>query len=224
MCPHELTWNKMKSRSIGNMATRFKTVRIAALMIVCLSLFACVTSPPKKMDNVCSIFKEKRSWYKAAKKSQKKWGSPIPTLMAFIHQESRFEAKAKPPRKKILWIFPGPRLSSSYGYSQAKDSTWDWYKRDSGARGADRDNFGDAVDFIGWYNAQSRKRNGIALNDSHSLYLAFHEGHGGYSKKTYQSKDWLRSVAAKVSSRSNRYASQLSQCEKELNRSRWWPF
>ena len=144
--------------------------------------------------------------------------------MAFIYQESRFRAKAKPPRKKILWVIPGPRKSDAYGYSQAKDSTWDWYIKESGNRGADRDDFADAIDFIGWYNAQSKRTSGIALNDPYSLYLAYHEGHGGFNRHTYNDKDWLKDVALKVSSRSNQYAKQLETCRKKLDKARWWPF
>jgi len=49
--------------------------------------------------------------------------------MAIIRQESSFQADAQPPRSRILWIIPGPRPSSAYGYSQALDGTWDWYRQ-----------------------------------------------------------------------------------------------
>jgi hypothetical protein len=47
---------------------------------------SCVSSPPEKPDNICEIFEEKRSWYKAAIKAEKKWKLPPYVLMAFIHQ------------------------------------------------------------------------------------------------------------------------------------------
>lgn len=200
------------------------TTFLVILIFVVVGLQGCVTAPPQNVDNICNIFREKDSWYKAAKAAQDKWGSPIPVTMAFMHQESRFNGKAKPPRKKILWVIPGPRASSAYGYSQAKSTTWDWYVKDSGNRGADRDSFKDSADFIAWYNAQSNKIIGLSMTDTYSLYLAFHEGHGGFKRKTYQNKDWLRSVASKVTQRANSYASQLQTCEKDLNKSRWWPF
>lgn len=187
-------------------------------------LAGCTSVPPKHLDNVCHIFDEKSGWYKGAKKASRKWGSPIPVIMAFMHQESRFVAKAKPPRKKILWIFPGPRKSSSYGYSQAKTSTWDWYRNSSGNTWSRRNNFADAADFISWYNAQSRKQARIDPNDAYNLYLAYHEGIGGYQRGTYKSKPWLLGVARKVSVRANTYHSQLAGCEKRLNSSWWWPF
>lgn len=204
------------------MSLRFFSVLIAAILL--LSLSGCATRPPSSVDNLCVIFKEKRGWYKAAYGSQQKWGTSIPVMMAFIHQESRFMAKAKPPRKKLLGFIPGPRASSAFGYPQAKTSTWKWYIKESGNRGADRDKFKDAIDFVGWYNARSRKTNNIARDDAYHLYLAYHEGHGGFERRTFSRKNWLKNVAKKVSSRTIRYSQQLAACEKDLGDDGWWPF
>ncbi|MED5315017.1 MAG: transglycosylase SLT domain-containing protein, partial [Pseudomonadota bacterium] len=179
------------------------TQPVAALMIVAL-LPACVTSPPKQVDNVCHIFREKSGWYGDAKESRARWGVPVSVSMAFMHQESRFVATAKPPRKKLWGVIPGPRPSDAYGYSQAKDSTWEWYQRSTGNYGADRDDFGDAIDFVGWYNNVSHKELGIDKQDAFRLYLAYHEGHGGYRKQSYRSKDWLVDVARKVDRQARR--------------------
>ena len=142
--------------------------------------------------------------------------------MAFMYQESRFIATAKPPRKKIFGVIPGPRPSDSYGYSQAKESTWDWYQRSTGNYGADRDDFGDAIDFIGWYNNVSHKELGISKQDAFRLYLAYHEGHGGYRKQSYRSKDWLIDVARKVDRQAQQYNSQLQGCGEELEPRGWF--
>ena len=109
------------------MTSRFqqKLAIIATVMLVS----ACATSPPEQTDNVCDIFREKSGWYADAKESRARWGVPISVSMAFMHQESRFVATAKPPRKKLWGFIPGPRPSDSYGYSQAKNSTWEWYQR-----------------------------------------------------------------------------------------------
>lgn len=190
--------------------------------LVLATLAGCATSPPSNLEDVCDIFEEKKGWYDDARDAEKTWGSPVPVLMAIVHQESKFVARAKPPRKKILWIIPGPRPSDSYGYSQALGSTWDSYKRSAGRYGADRDDFGDAIDFVGWYNHQSWRRNGIRRDDAYRLYLAYHEGHGGYERQTWRNKAWLQGVARKVSDRSARYAQQLRGCEQELQRRRGW--
>lgn len=201
-----------------------KGLRFLLLLGAVVLAQGCATTPPRSLDNVCHIFDEKRSWYKAAKKAEARWGTPIPISMAFIHQESRFVAKARPPRRKILWVIPGPRPSSAYGYSQAKTSTWKWYQNATGNGWAGRSNFADAMDFIGWYNAQTQRRNKVAAHDAYHLYLAYHEGHGGFERRTFQNKDWLKSVATKVSARSQSYAQQLESCRRDLDRPRWWPF
>lgn len=191
-------------------------------MAACIAVTGCATSPPGNVDNVCQIFEEKSGWYEAAKSSRSRWGVPISVMMAFMHQESRFIATAKPPRKMIWGIIPGPRPSDSYGYSQALESTWLRYERASGNYGADRDEFEDAIDFIGWYNDLSYKTNGIAKDDAFRLYLAYHEGHGGYSRKSYRSKQWLIDVARKVEARAQSYNSQLQACVHDLEADSWW--
>lgn len=195
-----------------------------SLLCVVVLLSACVSTPPKHTDNICHIFDEKDGWYKKAKKATKRWGVPIAVNMAIIYQESRFQSKAKPPRTKILWIIPGPRRSSAYGYSQAKKETWRWYKKESGNGWADRDDFADAIDFVSWYNHISSGRLKIAKSDAYSLYLAYHEGQGGYARRTWKNKGWLKNIASKVSARANRYQQQLNKCEDRLNTSWWWPF
>jgi hypothetical protein len=192
------------------------------LFFMLLFSVGCTTSTPTNVNDICDIFEEKRGWYDDAHDAEEEWGSPIPVMMAIMHQESRFVAKAKPPRKKIFGFIPGPRPSDAYGYSQAKKSTWKDYKRSAGNYGADRDDFGDAIDFIGWYNTQSKRRSGISKRDTYRLYLAYHEGHGGYNRGTYKSKKWLTDVARKVERKAGSYQSQLARCEKDLQKSGWF--
>lgn len=197
-------------------------MRILIAVSLLMLLAGCTASQPRDVNNICAIFEEKSGWYDDAADSRDEWGSPIPTMMAIMHQESRFKAKAKPPRKKIFGFIPGPRPSDAYGYSQALGSTWDGYKRSAGRYGADRDDFGDAIDFVGWYNAQSKRRSGIASNDTYSLYLAYHEGHGGFNRGTYRSKQWLINVARKVDRRAVSYRQQLQRCEESLKDDGWF--
>lgn len=192
------------------------------LIVLLLLTTGCTTTPPSDVTNICSIFREKDGWYDDAEDSQDRWGSPISVMMAIMHQESRFQAKAKPPRKKILWIIPGPRPSSSFGYTQALDETWDTYIRDAGNYGADRDDFGDSIDFVGWYNHQSYRRSGIKKDDAYHLYLAYHEGQGGFNKRSYKNKQWLKDVSKKVSRNAALYTKQLQGCQKELEGDGWF--
>ena len=191
---------------------------------ILLLVFGCSTSPPSDVNDICTIFVEKKGWYADAADSTKEWGSSIPVMMAMMHQESKFKATAKPPRKKVFGFIPGSRPSDAYGYSQALGATWDGYKRSAGRYGADRDDFGDAIDFIGWYNHQSYKRSGIKKTDSYRLYLAYHEGHGGYNRATYRNKSWLINVARKVDKKASSYRKQLLTCEGNLNKDEAWFF
>tara|TARA_R110002124_G_scaffold61406_2_gene168207 strand:- start:190 stop:807 length:618 start_codon:yes stop_codon:yes gene_type:complete len=193
-----------------------RTGRTIILLVGVLAVSACTTSPPRNVDNICAIFTEKDDWYDDAEEARDEWGSPIPVMMAIIYQESRFRADARPPRRKLLGFIPWFRPSTAYGYSQAKTTTWNEYEDDAGRFGADRDDFADAIDFVGWYNYQSKRRSGIALQNTYGLYLAYHEGHGGYNRATYRQKPWLMAVARKVEARANNYQAQLLGCEEAL--------
>lgn len=201
----------------------YRATRICLLAAYLVGLGGCVTSPPQNTDNICAIFHEKDDWYEEADEARSHWYSPIPVMMAIMHQESHFVGDAEPPRRKYLGFIPGPRLSDAYGYPQAKDDTWEAYIRASGNSGADRDDFGDAIDFIGWYNHKSREICGIAPNDAYHLYLAYHEGTGGYNRRSFRNNAELKRIAHKVSARSQRYRAQLNRCEASLKRP-WWQF
>ncbi|MGB5440709.1 MAG: transglycosylase SLT domain-containing protein [Gammaproteobacteria bacterium] len=194
-----------------------RKLSVPGLILIALLLSACSTTPPANITNGCDIFKDKSGWYRSAVKSSEKWGVPIDVQLAIIYQESSFVDDARPPRERLLWVIPWGRASSAYGYAQAKDSTWDWYIEKSGNRGADRDDFADAVDFIGWYVNTSNKILGLSKSDTYNQYLAYHEGHGGFKRKTYTKKPWLIKVAKKVENRAGLYRSQLAQCETELD-------
>lgn len=196
----------------------------ASLLVLALSLclFGCATTPPAQPENICSIFKEKRSWHTVAARAQEKWGTSMHTVMAIMYQESAFVDDIRPPRSKLLWIIPWKRPSSAYGYSQALVGTWAQYERETGESWRRRDDFGDATDFIHWYLNESRKRNGLSADDAYSLYLTYHEGWVGFKNKTYQSKAWLKNAAQRVSHRSKQYAIQYGGCKDNFKRKSWW--
>lgn len=181
--------------------------------VIC-GLTSCVSSPPSDVNNICNIFKQYPRWYSETKDVQNRWLVPIPVQMAIIHQESKFNGRAKPNRTKLLWVIPWTRPSTAYGYTQALQTTWADYKKTNGGMFSTRDNFGDGVDFIGWYANIAYQRAGISRSDAYSLYLAYHEGVGGYQRKTYLSKSWLISVAQKVKARAQLYQAQLMLCRK----------
>lgn len=195
-----------------------RTFLLITLLIV---LSACAAGRPSNPSNVCHMFEERRSWYRAAEQTEQRWGVPVPVTMAFIYQESAFNARARPERTRLLWVIPWTRPSTARGYAQALSSTWADYQQETGNRFARRSNFADAVDFIGWYNHYSPQRSNIALDDARNLYLAYHEGHSGYNRGTYQNKEWLLNAAAAVEQNAQRYQSQYAACRDELGES-WW--
>lgn len=186
-----------------------------------LMLSACAAGPPASPQNVCEMFEERRGWYRAAERAEQRWGIPVPVTMAFIAQESSFQARARPPRQRLLGFIPGRRPSTARGYAQALTSTWNEYREVTGNHRARRSNFADASDFVGWYNANSVRRNGIAPHDARNLYLAYHEGNTGFARGTYRNKPWLLRVADNVQNEADRYARQYAQCRGDLDRS-WW--
>ena len=185
-------------------------------------LAGCATSPPERPDDICEIFYEHRDWYDAAADARDKWGVPIHIPMAMMYQESSFKADAQPPMEYFLGFIPIGRASSAYGYSQAKTMTWDDYKRETDNGWADRDDFGDAIDFMGWFIYKTHKINGVSKWDAYKQYLNYHEGWGGYRKKTYNKKKWLQNVAQKVQRRAETYGTQLKRCEEDLQSGWLW--
>lgn len=215
----------MRRRRSNIGRSRLLAVLAAVVLPALLLGVSCSSAPPHDLADSCKIFEEKDDWYEAAHASYEKWGVPVNVQLAIIYQESRFVHDAKPPRRKLLWVIPWTRLSSAYGYGQIKDSTWDWYLKSTGRRWADRDDFDDVTDFIGWYGNMSHRMLGISRADAYSQYLAYHEGQGGYKRRTFDNKPWLLRVARQVDDRAGRYRTQLAQCADELDSGwRLWPF
>ncbi len=195
-------------------------MRNSFILFLSLVFFAgCASnSPPSTTTDVCKIFKERYSWYKAAKKTEKRWKIPVYVSMAIIKQESSFRADARPERTKLLGFIPWKRVTSARGYAQAIDGTWEMYLNDRGGWFSSRNDFEDSVDFVGWYNYKTHKQLRIPLTDARNLYLAYHEGRGGYKKGSYRTKPWLLSVADKVQRQSDRYRVQYNSCKKKLGK------
>ena len=198
---------------------RYKFCYIAFFILIFV-LQSCATKPPENPDNICLIFQEKRSWYKAAIRSEKRWKIPPYVLISFVHQESSFKSDARPEREKILGVIPWFRPSTAVGYSQALTKTWDDYKDETGNTRANRKNFSDSADFIGWYASKGYYQ-GFEKTDARSLYLAYHEGYGGFEKKSYRKKQWLIKVADRVQARSTKYQKQYWGCAKELKKKKF---
>ena len=188
------------------------------LFVLLFFLVSC-SSIPKNTTDGCSIFSERYLWYKHAKKTEKKWGTPISLQLGIIKMESDFDWLAKPPRHKLFKVIPYKRKSSSLGYSQAVKGTWEQYKNETNNPLATRVRFKDSVDFIGWYTNKTEKILKISKKDSFRQYIAYHEGWGNY--KNYKKNSKVVSLAKRVEKQTNKYRKQLSDCEKKLNRNRY---
>ncbi|AVH31285.1 transglycosylase SLT domain-containing protein [Vibrio fluvialis] len=201
------------------MAVAAKWLSVGTLLL----LAGCATSPPSKQNNLCEIFREKPQWYEDAVEMQDEWGTPIQIAMAIIKQESSFRHDAKPPKDYLFGFIPWGRVSSAYGYAQAQDPAWDDFQRATDYGGS-RTNFDDSLMFIGWYTSETQKTLGVSKWDTYHQYLAYHEGRGGFKRKSYQSKPTLIKVARKVEQQAKDYGWQLKQCRQELEDNRSWFF
>jgi hypothetical protein len=192
----------------------FESVAAPALVALGAVLlgFACASLPPRQLDDLCGIFAEKREWRGAALAAEQRWGAPLPVLMAVLHQESRFRARARPDWRTVLGVIPLGPASSAYGYGQVKVGTWEDYRRLARRPDARRDRFEDAVDFVGWYADVIARSAGIAKDDAYRLYLAYHEGPTGFARRSFDAKPWLLGVAQKVKERADLYGRQRVQC------------
>ena len=199
-----------------NWSSFFISFLVAAL------LTGCATPPPKNPDNICSIFKEHSDWYDAALDAKDDWGVPVHVPLAIMYQESSFKHDAAPPMEYFLGFIPVGRASDAYGYAQAKTMTWDDYVRETGNSWSSRSDFDDAMDFMGWFINKTYKINGVSKWDARAQYLNYHEGWGGYKRKTYRKKAWLMKVAKKVDARSKKFAQQYRGCKEDLDSSWLW--
>jgi len=198
-----------------------KIFKINFLLILLFLISAC-SSIPSNTSNSCKIFDERYLWYKHAKKSEQKWGTPIYLQLAIIKMESGFDWLAKPPRQKLFKIVPYKRPSSSFGYSQAVKGTWKQYKTETGNKFATRTRFKDSVDFIGWYTSKTAKILKVSKQDAFKQYIAYHEGWGNY--KNYKNNKKVINLAKRVEKQANIYKKQLTDCKNSLSTNKYIVF
>ena len=195
-----------------------KIIKINFFSIILFVLSSC-SSIPTNTSNSCSIFNERYLWYKHAKKSEQKWGTPIYLQLAIIKMESDFDWLAKPPRQKLFKVVPYKRPSTSFGYSQAVNGTWEQYKKETRNKFAVRTRFKDSVDFIGWYTNKTESILKVSKKDAFKQYIAYHEGWGNY--KHYKKNNKVIGLAKRVEKQSQVYKKQLMECRNKLNKNKY---
>ena len=181
-------------------------------------LGASCSSVPKYPQDACKIFGEKYFYLKYSRAFSKKWGAPISSILAVINKESGFRRFAKPKRTKLFKIIPYRRPSSSLGFSQAVDKTWELYKKENNKPAALRISFKNSSDFIGWYFWKTNKINKVSFDDTHNMYLNYYLGWAAYKKKAYQSNKKAIIFAKSVEKQAKIYRSQLKKCKSVLNK------
>lgn len=171
-------------------------------------------SAPRELDDACSIVSQRPEYLRAFRQVERKYGVPVPSLMAIIYQESKFIGNNRPPHQYALGVIPVGRQSSAVGYSQALDGTWEEYQDEVGGRRARREDIYDATDFMGWYMVQTVEETGVPITDTRNQYLAYHDGRTGFNRGTWRSKSWLIRIAGEVADRAVMYDTQLLACGK----------
>ena len=202
----DTAYRPFRGRANREIINTFKGIglRVSLLGVLGLSLGSLAGAKPahsaSNVENACKLMQERAGWYRSASAVSQKWQVPVPSLLAIIRHESRFKATAAAPQ------------SSAYGFAQALDGTWDRYQKVSNAEDADRTNFADSIDFIGWYMTETRKRAGVPADDMANHYLAYHEGIAGFRSARWREKPRLIHIAQKVAQTAGTYGQQLENC------------
>lgn len=187
--------------------------------LILLSLFSalsgCKSFTPKDYDeNICDVVSAGWGWKEQLRSAQSKYQVPPALVLSVIFHESSFKSDARPKQQYILGFIPY-KQHTAYGYGQIKNETWDWYKSHHPGLFQSRTSFADSVDFIGWYYQlfieRSEHLDTFSSRAKH-FYYAYHEGLGGYSRKTYEEKAWLQAKAQRVADRAIAYDRQLKSC------------
>ena len=87
---------------------------------------------------------------------------------------------------------------------------------------ATRARFKDSVDFIGWYINKTSKILKISKKDVYRQYLAYYKGWGDY--KNYKKDKKAIIYAKSVKDLANKYRKQLTICQKNLDKNKYFIF
>jgi hypothetical protein len=181
------------------------------ILLSLLLLSGCDSFRPIEYDkHICRVVLANWGWRQALNEVSEEYGVSPGLVLSVIFHESSFNAQARPKSGYVLGLIPWQN-SSAYGYGQIKSETWTWYLEKKPGLFRSRTNFTDTAYFIGWYYELFVDRSN-AKDVAHDFYLAYHEGLGGYKRKTFQNNEWLLNKAAKVSQRAAHYDTQLKKC------------
>lgn len=157
------------------------------------------SSTNSKSSSICTLLKQHPTWLQAVQDTEKKWGVPAEVQLAIIKQESDFNANAK------------NSTSTATGFAQVINKSWSAYL-DANNKHDSRNDFHAAIDFIGWYANQIHRYADINPANAYKLYLAYHEGIGGYRHLATHPKPAVVKLAQNVQQIATMYAEQMVSC------------
>jgi hypothetical protein len=159
-------------------------------------------TPLQPANATCALIASHKGWAEALANAQARWETPPAPLLAVVRQESNFEV----PKRATQPLAP-------YGYAQADARTWSAYRTAVKRPHADRADFADAVDFIGWYFAATRARTGANYAKQLAThYLAYSRGQNRPGKASPAA----RKNAAQVVAYAKAYQKDLAACPPKL--------
>ena len=156
-------------------------------------------STKSKSSGICTLLKQHPAWLQAVQDTEKKWGVPAEVQLAIIKTESNFDANAKNSQ------------STATGFAQVLNKSWEAYL-DANNKHDSRNDFHAAIDYIGWYADQVRRYADINPTNAYKLYLAYHEGIGGYHHLANHPKPEVFKIAQNVKQTAEMYAQQMVSC------------
>ena len=165
------------------------------LILISLSLF----SIAGHAESVCTIIKQHPDWLKSAKAVSKQYGVPVSVQLAIIKEESNFQGDAQNAH------------STATGFAQVLNKSWAVFEKATHQHRS-RSNFDAAVTYIGWYAAQVEHRTDINPNNAYKLYLAYHEGIGGYHHLQKHPKPQVTALAKQVAQNAKLYSQKIISC------------
>ena len=183
------------------------------LFFLCALLLTGCGQSTLATDNACEILFKYPAWYRYHKHFSARSGVEISTVMAIIAKESAFEQHARPVKSWLIpqWIV-WKYASSSYGYSQATNATWENFLKANPYTSYTREDYPSSVAFISWYLHHYTQS--VPNDDIYTKYLMYHDGP---RMKLTNVKATTKAYALQVQHQSRLYAHQLTTCVKTLD-------
>ena len=203
--------------------------RLVVVSLLAVALTGCGFSPPDDALDACNVVdsagvRGRRSLSKHEDTS----ASDRARVLAVFYTESTFRKKVKAPRHErsignfwCIWRFWNgfrcKRISSSRGFTQAIDATWDEFQ--DATKAGKRSNFDDSVRFVHWYTKRIAKVCGSAAAKSdYAFYVGYYAGIGNCRASRLEgiteANPTAHKLAVKFADRAESYRHQLRACRK----------